>query len=185
VWAEDAFAYGQRALSIEGGTSSGRDFVTGRDDYSFLGFAQDGWSFSRSRQLAGDVTGDGQGDVATVHRSGTDGIRVWVHPAGWYEYEPDRWSAALAEPEGWADLRTAGWSWANSRQYLADTNGDYVLDLVTVHRSGTGGLVVWRHLSDGTRFAAPQRVADLSGRNGWSWLNSREGVADTWGYFVD
>ncbi len=36
----------------------------------------DGWSFRNSRQLAGDVDGDGLADLVTVRRSGSGGLLV-------------------------------------------------------------------------------------------------------------
>ncbi len=135
-----------------------------------------GWSFPNSRQLAGDVDADGLADLVTVLRSGNGGMLVWVStncssaPGNFCWNDPVRWQTL-----------TTGWSFANSRQYLADTNGDYVLDLVTVHRSGNGGMYLWRHLSDETAFLTPQQGPGLSAGSGWSFSLSRESVANTWG----
>jgi hypothetical protein len=146
-------------------------------NWMFQGFASDGWSFHDSRQLAGDVTGDGLDDVLTVHRAGT-GLLVWNQASCSTGPSDDCREA----PEAFASLRAGGWSWANSRQYLADTNGDYVDDLISVHRGGTGGLLVWRHVSNGAAFSPPEIVVDLR-TGGWNWSASREGVANTWGWY--
>jgi hypothetical protein len=64
----------------------------------------------------------------------------------------------------WQDLRTGGWSFAGSRQYLADTDDDFTDDLVSVHsQSGNPGILLWRHLSTGDGLQSPQIVADLYG----------------------
>ena len=127
--------------------------------------------FATTRTLAGDVTGDGAADLVTIARSGATGLAVWVQEAGMSAVQ-------------WQDLTSGGWSFAGSRQYLADTDADGALDLVSVHRSSGTGLLVWRHVSNGTSaFAAPDNVADLRTR-GWNWSLSREGVADTIGVIV-
>jgi hypothetical protein len=148
--------------------------------WAFAGAATSGWSFGRSRQLIGDVTGDGWADIVTIHAtSAHPGFLVWVQrnceseEAG---LEPD----CFEPPVLWKTMSTGGWSYANSRQYLADTNGDYTLDLVSVHYVGSGGMIVWRQLSNGSTFGSPQMVADLR-TGGWNFLRSRESVADTWG----
>ena len=110
-------------------------------------------------RLAGDVTADGLVDLVTVHRTGSGGLVVWVSASCSAADGDVCWEA----PVKWQTLGT-GWSFANSRQYLADTDGDYVDDLITVHRSGAGGIYVWRHLSDYSVLRAPaadRRAADL------------------------
>jgi hypothetical protein len=134
-----------------------------------------GWSFANSRNLAGDVDGDGAADLVTVHRSSSGGLIVWVAPSCSSAPGDFCWGA----PVRWQTL--SGWSFANSRQYLADTDGDYVEDLVTVHRAGNGGMYIWRHVSVGTAFAAPEQRFDLPSSAAWNWSYSRESVADTWG----
>lgn len=132
-----------------------------------------GWSYAGSRQLVGDVTGDGLADVVTVHRAGNDRMYVWVHPSD------------TDGVEQWQTLTTGGWSYSGSRQYLADSDGDGVLDLISLHRAGAdAGFLVWRHASVGTAFAAPQQMAFLSNRYGWDFGGSRAGVADLYGVFA-
>jgi hypothetical protein len=138
-----------------------------------------GWSLAYSRQLAGDVTADGLADLVTVHRSGTGGVLVWVSENCSVADGDVCWEA----PVRWQILSN-GWSWTNSRQYLADTDGDYVLDLISVHRSGAGGMFVWRHLSDYSVLRAPERIADLPASWGWRWSLSTESVANTWGWWA-
>jgi hypothetical protein len=136
-----------------------------------------GWSLAYARQLLGDVTADGLVDLVTVHRTGSGGMVVWVSASCSAADGDVCWES----PVKWQTLGT-GWSFANSRQYLADTDGDYVDDLITVHRSGAGGIFVWRHLSDYTVLRAPQQIAALPTSAGWSWSLSRESVANTWGW---
>lgn len=136
----------------------------------------DGWSLAYARQLAGDVTGDGLVDLVTVHRASGGGVLVWVSAS----CSADTGDVCWRAPRQWANL-SSGWSFASSRQYLADTDGDSVDDLISVHRSGAGGMFVWRQLSEGNRLGSPQRIADLPTSTGWNWSLSRETVADTWG----
>ena len=141
----------------------------------FTGNASAGWSFAASRQLVGDVTGDGWDDLVTVHQQPNGGILVWVHPNCGYGF------ACVQAPVVWQDLRSGGWSFAGSRQYLADTNGDGREDLISVHQqSGNPGELIWRHLSTGAGFSTPQVIADLR-TGGWTYAASRDGVADLYG----
>ena len=161
-------------IGIHGRLSTGAGFDTGIDDvgHHFWYLSDPGWSYSSSRQVLGYVTDYYDPDLVSIVRLGTGGMRIWLH------------SAENGSTTQWQDLPTGGWSFANSRQHMADTNGDFLEDLISVHRTGTGGLIVWRHVSDGTSFAAPELVADLR-TGGWNWSVSREGVADTWGVFVE
>jgi hypothetical protein len=128
----------------------------------------DGWSYANSRQLVGDVDGDGFNELLSIHQQGNGGLLVWVH-------------RGQGNPEVWQDLRTGGWSYAGSRQHLADTNGDGIADLISVHSQvGNPGMLIWRSLGTGTGFEAPQVMVNLK-TGGWSYSASREDVADLYG----
>jgi hypothetical protein len=129
-----------------------------------------------SRQPAGDATGDGLVDLVSVHRSGSGGVLVRVGA----NCSVDGGDVCWEKPRQWQNPAT-GWAFARSRQYLADTNGDDVEDLVSVHRSGAGGMFVRRHVSAGTRLGTPRQIGALATSAGWNWSLSRETVADTWG----
>jgi hypothetical protein len=150
---------------------------------AFEGLGPQGWSFRNSRQLTGTVSSDDIDDVVTVHRAGDGGLQVWLHE----NCEPDAdpvVAECLRPPVRWQVLRaSSGWSFANSRQYLGDTNVDGKPDLISVHRSSSGGLIIWRALNEGTRFGTPQRVTELRPQNGWRWALTRDGVADPYGLF--
>lgn len=147
----------------------------------FTGSSRDGWSWAASRQLAGDVTGDGVDDVVTVHAQPGGGVLVWMHRGC---VDQNRVAACSQDPVVWQDLRTGGWSFVGSRQHLADTDADGILDLVSVHaQSGNPGLLVWRHVSTGHGLLPPEVVSDLRA-GGWSYQASRAGVADTYGVLV-
>ncbi|TQN43912.1 subtilisin family serine protease [Blastococcus colisei] len=139
----------------------------------FTGPVSGGWSFDRSRTLAGDVTGDGLVDLVTAHdQSAGGGLLVWVHvncTAG---------VTACTEPvQIWQDLRTGGWSYAGSRQHMADTDGDGDDDLISMHsQGGNPGILVWRHRSTTTRLSTPDVVADLR-TGGWTYAVSRDTTA--------
>jgi hypothetical protein len=147
----------------------------------FQGHNSAGWSFVNSRQVAGDVTGDGFVDLLTIHAQPNGGVLVWLHQG---YLDAGTGQPRTSPPVVWQDLRTGGWSFAGSRQYTADTNGDFIDDLVTVHRqAGNPGELIWRHVSTGTGLLAPQVIADLRS-GGWNYSASREGVAHTWGMFA-
>ena len=65
----------------------------------------------------------------------------------------------------WADLRTGGWSWENSRQLVGDVDGDGLDDVVSVHSNpfapGDIGTNVWVHHNTGDGFANPELWAQL------------------------
>jgi len=147
----------------------------------FQGHNSAGWSFVNSRQVAGDVTGDGFADLLTIHAQPNGGVLVWLHQG---YLDAGTGQPRTSPPVVWQDLRTGGWSFAGSRQYTADTNGDFIDDLVTVHRqAGNPGELIWRHVSTGAGLLAPQVIADLRS-GGWNYSASREGVAHTWGMFA-
>jgi hypothetical protein len=127
-----------------------------------------GWSFTASRQLMGDVTGDGLDDVVSLHRQSTGGLLVFVHR---------NTGASFAAPFVWQDLRTGGWSFDNSRQTLADLDGDGMSDLVSSHAQSMGGVVLWAHLSTGSSLSRPALWADLR-TGGWSYSKSRQAAGD-------
>ena len=167
-------------LTYEARYTNPADFSLASFPYFWLfqGPSAAGWSYDASRQLAGDVTGDGVMDLVTVHQQPGGGILVWVHE-GCADLRPD----CLYPPVVWQDLRTGGWSFAGSRQYLADTDGDGIDDLVSVHQqSGNPGELIWRHLSTGAGFSTPQVIADLR-TGGWTYAASRDGVADLYGIY--
>jgi hypothetical protein len=112
-----------------------------------------GWSFAHSRQVAGDIDGDGTDDIVTSHRQSTGGMRIWAHIST---------GAAFAGPTLWQDLRTGGWSFANSQQFLIDTDASGTDDLISPHRSGNNMYRVWIHPSTGTSFSAPGLYWDIS-----------------------
>jgi hypothetical protein len=180
-----------RADLVEIGYS--RNFTTHGDDLSYMAYYNQGgafapgyynvfqgaksagWSAAASRQLAGDVNGDGATDFVTVHAQAGGGLLVWVHLGC------GGMSFCTQSPVIWQDLRSGGWSFAGSRQYLADTNGDGKDDLISVHQqSGNPGELIWRHLSTGAGFSTPQVIADLR-TGGWTYAASRETVADLYG----
>jgi hypothetical protein len=166
-----------RDLSYMAYRNLGGSFNFGYDNV-FQGATSAGWSLTGSRQLAGDVTGDGLIDLVTVHAQPNGGILVWMHQGcAYYNGTPYCFEA----PVIWQDLRTGGWSFSGSRQHLADSNSDWIDDLISVHsQGGNPGMLVWRHLSDGLRFLTPGVVSDLK-TGGWSYSASREGVARTYG----
>jgi hypothetical protein len=144
----------------------------------FQGASTDGWTLAGTRQVVGDVTGDGLDDVVSI-KSETNGLSVWVHAncePGGNTALPDCFDA----PVQWQSLTTGGWSYANSTQFLAWSNNDPYMDLITVHKSSSGGLLIWRALSDGTSFGTPELIADLR-TGGWNYAKARESVANTWG----
>jgi hypothetical protein len=130
-----------------------------------------GWSFDLSRQLMGDVDGDGLDDIVSIHRQSLGGLNVYVHR---------NTGTSFAGPVLWQGLKTGGWSYLNSRQMLADLNGDGLLDLVSSHRQSTGGLHLWAHVSTGSSFVGPTVWADLR-TGGWSYADSRQVAGDVTG----
>jgi hypothetical protein len=111
-----------------------------------------GWSYAYSRQVAGDVKGDGRDDIVSSHRQFTGGLLVWAHRAT---------GSAFASPAMWSDLKTGGWSYDQSRQLVAYVDADGDDDLYTAHRSSTSQYRVWTHPSTRTAFQAPSLYRDV------------------------
>lgn len=152
------------------GAAANATGFTGFRSTVFTGPSSAGWSDAASRTVIGDVTGDGKADVVTLHaQGGNPGLLVWVHR----NCGQSLGTTCFEQPAVWQDMRTGGWSYLASRQYLADTDGDGVDDLVSVHsQSGNPGLLVWRNRSSTAGFGAPQILADLR-TGGWSYAASR------------
>jgi FG-GAP-like repeat len=111
-----------------------------------------GWSYAYSRQVAGDVNGDGRDDIVSSHKQSTGGLLLWAHRST---------GSAFASPAMWSDLKTGGWSYDHSRQLVADVDADGDDDLYTAHRSSTGQYRVWTHPSTRTAFQAPSLYRDV------------------------
>ena len=160
------------SYDILGANTSGTAF-DGFDRTVFGGSATAGWSEGSSRTLAADVTGDGKTDLITVHaQSGNSGLLVWVHENCTYVLR----APCFRLPVIWQDLRTGGWSYTGSRQYVADTDGDGTEDLISAHsQAGNPGILVWRHRSTSTSLLPPEIIADLRA-GGWSYTGSRATV---------
>ncbi|WP_199424355.1 FG-GAP-like repeat-containing protein [Actinotalea solisilvae] len=200
-----------------------------------------GWSWDASRQLVGDVNGDGLDDVVSVHRNPLSArdvrANVWVHlntgtgfaaPALWAQlstvsmvrlslepFSQVRYMLGDVDGDGRDDLVTTdgdtavgwpfalrhfvhhntgagfavndsfagglareGWSFAASRELMADVTGDGMEDLVTVHAQGGGGILLWVRPGSGSFVAdTPVLMADLR-TGGWSYASSRQVAAD-------
>jgi len=145
----------------------------------FDGPANVGWSFGASRQLLGDVTGDGYDDVVTVHQAARGKILVFGHE-NCEQGDVTPGVNCLDTPAVWQDLRGGSWSYFDSQQFLADTDADGLEDLISIHRTPRG-VGVYRHLSDGSSFAAPETLNHLVG---WNFTWTRGSVADTWGELI-
>ncbi|MFC0713616.1 FG-GAP repeat domain-containing protein [Cellulomonas biazotea] len=143
-----------------------------------------GWSWDASRQLVGDVDGDGLDDVVSVHSNpvapGDVRTNVWVH---------HNTGTGFAAPELWAQLQDTARPWLlpffQVRYALGDTDGDGRADLVSTVPDSTGSSSSWDdgvrhtiHVSTGSAFrtAASSTVAPAGQR--WSFTAGRELLAD-------
>jgi hypothetical protein len=133
-----------------------------------------GFNYQYSRHLMGDVDGNGRDDVVIIHRAGGGGLRGFVQPA-FHTGSAD----AIGGPELALSLG-GSWSYDSSRQLMADTDADGYDDLISIHRTPRG-IGVYRHLSTGSSFAAPETLNHLIG---WNFAWTKESVADTWGELI-
>ncbi|WP_199424311.1 FG-GAP repeat domain-containing protein [Actinotalea solisilvae] len=140
-----------------------------------------GWSWEHSRQLVGDVDGDGLDDVVSVHLNplapGDLQANVWVHRST---------GTGFADPVLWAQLQDPARPWRQPffqiRYALGDVDGDARADLVSTDGgftfAGDDGVRHVVHLSTGTGFAAAGPVAGGPPTEGWSFTFGRELLAD-------
>ncbi|GEK22234.1 hypothetical protein [Cellulomonas xylanilytica] len=134
-----------------------------------------GFRFDQSRTGSGVFAPVGSPptpDALISHQQPNGGVLLWVVPV------------STGQPEVWADLRGGGWSWADSRQYVGDVDGDRRDDVVSVHRNDWGlgavGVNVWVHRNTGSGFADPQLWATIMPRD----IPGAEHI-DRWEPFVD
>ncbi len=133
-------------MALGPGTWQGSPFLLSR-------LEDGGFSHTQSRSASGDLgvvssSDDGTPDWLVSHRQPNGGILMWVVGGG-----------PGAVPRVWADLRSGGWSWDDSRQLVGDVTGDGIDDIVSVHRNGradgTSGVNVWVHRGTGSGLADP------------------------------
>ena len=145
---------------------------------STSGSGYEGWDFDQDRIFSGATSAAPGDQLWDAHRQPNGGLLLWARSpvpsyVSLFKYGP----ASLK-----GDLRTGGWSWADSRQLAADVDGDGHDDVVSVHRQVGGGELVWWHRYDGATesfVGPPVVIADLR-TGGWDFGASTEtvGLAD-------
>ncbi len=126
------------------------------------------WTWANSKIVAGDFTGDGKADLATLYNYGNSNTGLWLFPST---------GTGFASPyRVW--LSGAGnWTWANSEPVAGDFTGDGKADLAALYDYGNSNTGLWLFPSTGTGFASPYRVW-LSGAGNWTWANSKPVAGD-------
>ncbi|WP_456789468.1 hypothetical protein [Cellulomonas sp. P5_C5] len=134
-----------------------------------------GEPFVDVRYTVADLNGDGFADLASTHRGGS----AWnAFDSMFYLPWINTGSGFRTPAHGTGAFRHHGWSFDESRDLSADTNGDGVDSLFTIHRQPGGGILIWERWGDVLNVWDLR--SDLSA-GGWSYDGSRQVAADVSG----
>ncbi|WP_433041774.1 LamG-like jellyroll fold domain-containing protein [Dactylosporangium sp. CS-033363] len=131
------------------------------------------WPLDHLKVDAGDVTGDGKGDLVIMRDDAASGFHVFTFAGDTF---------GLQAPVEWYGLGT---QFANSdakriTNRVADFNGDGKADLVQFYQQDNNRTMIYVNPSDGARFTGRTMYWD-SGANGLSMALAKPVVADVTG----
>ncbi len=143
TWAGDFNGDGKTDIAYAVPGTTGRDISVLMSNGS--GFDQQLWqtgSVNWGSTLVGDFNGDGKTDIATY-----SGATIWVKTA-----KPDQNEGARFPEDVWT---TSAPNWGQYFTGPGDYNGDGLMDIATVYRSGEN-MTIWVKVSTGRGFNEEQ-----------------------------
>jgi hypothetical protein len=126
-----------------------------------------GWDAKLSKVTAGDLTGDGKGDIAILQESGRSSSKLWVFAST---------GSAFSAAQVWRSW-TGDWDWNRTKLTAADVNGDKRADLVALYDQGSSSSALYSFVSTGSGFS-PTKLFWQSSPGGWNWERVNVGIGD-------
>ncbi|MCL5290951.1 MAG: glucosaminidase domain-containing protein [Actinobacteria bacterium] len=118
------------------------------------------WDYSRSTFLAGDVNGDGYGDIVAVYNYGGTSTGVFTF------YRTDATGASYSYPR--MAFHSPYWAYARSSFLAGDFNRDGASDLLAFYDYGGGRTAAWLFGADGSSLRYPSMIYETP-----FWDNAR------------
>ncbi|GEK20561.1 FG-GAP-like repeat-containing protein [Cellulomonas xylanilytica] len=134
-----------------------------------------GEPFVDVRYTVADLNGDGFADLASTHRGGTG---LFASEAMYYVAWINTGTGFRTPSVSMSVFKHHGWSFDESRDLSADTDGDGSDSLFTIHQQPGGGILIWE------RWGLTLNTWDLRKdlrTGGWSFAGSRQVAADVSG----
>ncbi|MEU9065623.1 trypsin-like serine protease [Streptomyces sp. NPDC048306] len=136
------------------------------------------WTWNRSKAITGDFNGDGRDDVAVLYDYGAlaDGSG---NRTGLWSFTST--GTGFGKPVmTWDSADSGSWTWANSKPFSGDFNGDGRDDVAVLYdygalADGSGNRTgLWSFTSTGSGFGKPVKAWDSAdGNHSWTWASSK------------
>lgn len=122
---------------------------------------QGNWDWNRSCLVAGDFTGDANGDVGVLYRYDNSAVGLWFLESNATTVTPDlAWSSGQGN-----------WDWSRSKITAGNFTGDSRDDVAILYDYGGSSTKIWYLRSNGA--TATPAIAWSSNPGSWDWRSTK------------